>query len=382
MKVAAAPQVIAPKPSAKPNSAADLLGLGSSAANIDVYLGSEEYQNIDERHAAQMLGHFTQGMQAQGFPWRLQVSSQEGLSGKLTGTKDLGDMEALRRLQKGESVLFQPMRNLQLDLSSDSLGAIAAAGTVAGTDVASMSKLATITKNTRVSPGSQGFELRHGEPVEVRNLAELKLLYQMYRPEDKITSKNPVTMAANQLAHFNQPQGDYGWRFYQKDESNGAARIAKAFAKNALRGAAMGAAVGAMIGAPIGLFTQSLGAFFASAGIGAGAFALYGGVDGARSAAKGKPINTVEVLDSVLKQQPVEFQETQMRSVGVPVLGKVSWFSDRGKSSTINNPQELDTFYYMQNQAAKIEEPAKPAAPKPPATLVIDHSQHHYYLGR
>lgn len=372
---------ITPSTAARPKplpSAAEFIGLGGKASSIDVFLDSADYKNIDERNAAKMLGHFTQGMQAQGFPWRLKVASKEGLQGKLQGTQELSDLDALLRLQKGESVIFQPMRNLRLDLSSDSLGALAAAGTAAGTDVASMNKLATVSKNTKVTAGNQGFELRFGEPVEVKNLAELKLLHQMYNPAVQPDSKNPVAQAAHQLSYFNQQEGDYGWRFYQKDEGGATPRIAKAFYKNALRGAAMGAAVGAMIGAPIGLFTQSLNTFLAATGIAAGGFALYGGVDGARTAAKGKPLNTVEALQSVLNEKPVQVQETQMRSIGVPILGKVSWFSDRGKSSTVANGAELDTMFYLQNQAAKIEQPAKPEPPKPPTTVIIDQSQHFY----
>lgn len=369
-----------PKPTQAPkNSALDAIGLGSSVANIDVYLDGDEYKSIDEHSAARMLGHFTQAMQAQGFPWRLYASSKEGLSGKLTGTKPLSDLDALRRLQRGEAVLFQPMRNLQLDLSSDSLGAIAAAGTLSpGSDMSSVSRLAALSKNTRVSPGSQGYELKHGEPVEVKNLAELKLLYQMYSPQETITTKNPVARAASQLAYFNQQQGDYGWRFYQKDQSNALGRIAKQMYQNGLKGAAMGAAVGAMVGLPLGLVTQSLQNFLLAVGLSSGAFALYGGAEGARTAAKGKPLNTVAALDAVLKKQPLEFQETQMRSVGVPVLGKVSWFSDRGANNTVSSPEELETFYWMQNQAAKQPEEPKPPAPTAPTTIVIDQSQHYY----
>jgi hypothetical protein len=367
-----------PKPAPK-NSALESIGLGTSVANIEVYLDGDEYKNIDEHSAARMLGHFTQAMQAQGFPWRLYASSKEGLTGKLTGTKTLSDMDALRRLQRGEAVLFQPMRNLQLDLSSDSLGAIAAAGTLSpGSDMSSVSRLAALSKNTRVSPGSQGYELKHGEPVEVKNLAELKLLYQMYRPEETISTKNPVARAASQLAYFNQQQGDYGWRFYQKDQSNALGRIAKQMYQNGLKGAAMGAAVGAMVGIPLGLVTQSLKNFLLAVAAGSGAFALYGGAEGARTAAKGKPLNTVAALDAVLKKQPLEFQETQMRSVGVPVLGKVSWFTDRGANNTVSSPQELETLYWMQNQAAKQPEEPKPTPPAPPTTVIIDQSQHYY----
>ena len=371
---------ITPKRAPKQStSAADLIGLGSSAANIDVYVGGEEYQNISERDGAKMLGYFTQAMQAQGFPWRLQESTQEGLQGKLTGKKSMADIDALRRLQKGQPVIFQPMRNLQLDLSSDSLGAIAAAGSLgAGQEMTSMSRLATITKNTRVTPGSQGVELSHGEPVLVRNLSELKLLYQMYNPEEKIKTKDPVARAAHQLSYFNQQAGDYGWRFFQKDDSNSFGRMSKAFYRNSLRGAAMGVAVGAMIGLPVGIITQSLRNGLLALGAGTAAFSLYSGVEGVRTASKGKPLNTVEALDTILKDKPLQIQETQMRGIGVPVLGKISWFSDRGKDSTITGAKELDTFYWMQNQAAKPEE--TPAPPPPPSTVYIDNSVNHYHI--
>lgn len=365
----------------KQSSAADIIGLGSNASNIDIYLGGEEYQNIGERDAARMLGYFTQAMQAQGFPWRLQESTQEGLRGKLTGTQSLADIDALRKLQRGEPVIFQPMRNLQLDLSSDSLGAIAAAGSLgSGQEMTSMTRLANITKNTRVTPGSQGVELKHGEPVVVRNLSELKLLYQMYNPEEKIKSKDPVGQAAHHLAYFNQQAGDYGWRFFEKDSENALGRMAKAFYRNGLRGAAMGVAVGAMIGLPVGIITQSVRNGLLALGFGTAAFSLYSGVEGVRTAAKGKPLNTVEALDTVLKGKPLEMQETQMRGIGVPVVGKISWFSDRGKASTITGAQELETFWWMQNQAAKPEDP--PAPPPPPTTLVVDQSQHYYRIGR
>lgn len=367
-------------PKGNKSSAADLLGINGDAANIDVYLGGDEYKNIDEKAAAKFLGYFTQAMKAQGFPWRLYESSQEGLEGKLSGKKRVSDLDALRRLQKGEPVLFQPMRNLQLDLSSDSLGAIAAAGTIGGAAEAnSMSKLANLTKNTRVTPGSQGIELRHGEPIEVRNLAELKLLHQMYNPDEKLMSKDTVGKTAHQLAYFNQQAGDYGWRFYQKEDANAFGRIAKAFYRQALSGGAMGVAVGAMVGLPVAVLTQSMRNGFIALGVGAGAFALYSGADGAMTAAKGRPLNTVEALDAVLKDHPIELQETQMRGIGVPVLGKISWFTDRGNPSTISNAQELDTFWWMQNQAAKMEEPAKPEPPKP-TTVVIDQSRHYYNL--
>jgi hypothetical protein len=367
-----------PKPKNSP-SAADLIGINGTKSNIDVFLGSDEYKNIDETSAAKMLGHFTQGMQAQGFPWRLYSSTKEGLQGKLTGTKTLADLDALRKLQNNEPVLFQPMRNMQLDLSSDSIGAIAAAGTIGGgAEITGMTRLANLTRSTRVTAGSQGFEVRHGEPIEVRNLAELKLLYQMYRLEEKLTSRDVVGRAAQQLSYFNQQAGDFGWRYYQKDDSNAIGRIAKGAYKDGLRGLAMGLAVGGMVGGPIALFMRSISPLLYGVGIGAAALGAYSGIQGARAAAKGKPLNTVEALDSILNNKPVEMQETQMRGFGVPVLGKVSWVSDRGMASTVDSPKQLETLFWMQHQGAKEDPPPQPPEPPKPTTVIIDQSKHYY----
>jgi hypothetical protein len=368
-----------PKPKPQ-NSAADLIGLGSNASRIDLMLDGDEYQGIDEKSGAKMLGYFTQTMKSQGFPWRLQESSSKGIEGKLNGTNKLSDMDALRRIQKGEPVVFQPMRNLKLDLSSDSIGAIAAAGSIGtGVEMSSMAKLANVTKNTRVSAGSQGLELKHGEPIEISSLSELKLLYQMYNPDETLNTKDTIGKTAHQLAHFNQQNGDYGWRFYQKEDTNAAARISKAFGGGLLRGAAMGAAVGAMVGLPLGLFTQSIQNATIALGIGAAAFGGYGAVEAARTASKGRPLNTTQALEAVLKDQPIEIQETQIRGIGVPVLGKVSWLSDRGLPSTVHDAKELETMWWMQNQSAKELEEPKPAAPPTPTTaILIDQSQHYY----
>lgn len=370
MKIQASPSTPLSKPSTPSGGLGNLVGLAPEPSNIDVFLGSDEYKNINEKTAAQMLGHFTQAMKAQGFPWRLYASSSEGLGGKITGTRPVGDIEALRRLQRGEAVLLQPMRNMQLDLSSDSLGAIAAAGTVGGgTEISSMSKLATLTKNTRVSAGSQGFEVRHGEPIEVRNLAELKLLYQMYRPEEELASRDRVGRAAQQFGFFNGQQGEFGYRYYQKDGSNPVGRVLRESYRAGARNAAMGVAAGALIGGPVALVLHSLPTFLAATAVGGVGFGLYGAAQAGRNAAKGRPLNTVEALDAVLKGQPVEIQETQMRSLGVPVLGKLSWISDRAASSTINTTQDLESLWWMQNRGAKEKEVAP--APKAPSQIYV-----------
>jgi len=58
--------------------------------------------------------------------------------------------------------------------------------------------------------------------------------------------------------------------------------------------------------------------------------------------------------------------------VGVPIIGKISWFSDHGKGSNIASASELETFYYMQNQAAKMPgKPEEKPKPTPPQQIVV-----------
>ena len=99
---------------------------------LNVHLDSPEYQNVKDLEAANMLGHFTQTMQNNGYPWKMHAAKTLA-DGSFKKGESVSDLEALQRLKKGEPVLMQPMRDLQLDLSSGSITAIAAAGSVAST---------------------------------------------------------------------------------------------------------------------------------------------------------------------------------------------------------------------------------------------------------
>ena len=130
---------------------------------------------------------------------------------------------------------------------------------------------------------------------------------------------------------------------------------------------------------PVGLFAGNWDVLKTLVTYGAVAGGAYKGLDSARVATKGVAVNAVEGLERVLEGKPVVLQQTQMRSVGVPIVGKVSWFSDYGKGSTIASTTDLDTFYYMQNQAAKLpsekEEPKK-EEPKQPIVIVNEVTVH------
>lgn len=350
---------------------------------LNIHLDQPEYQNIDELQAAKMLGHFTQKMQSQGYPWKL-YAAKPGKKGFVKGEK-VSDMEVLRRLQKGEAILMQPQRDLQLDLSSGSITALAAAGSVGGTAMDPIGRVATYSKNAQVSAGSQGLSLNFGEPILINSLAELKLLNQMYDPEQKIEGKSETAQAAHQFSYFTQKTvgSAFPWRFYTKDSSNPVWRVTKAGTKGAVSGAAIGAVVGGVAGGVLALAFRDWSFLKGGAAVGAAVGGARGGFDAIRTSRKGTPVNAVEALERVLEKEEVVFQESRVRSIGVPVLGKLSWFSDQGKGSSITSPEELNTFYYMQSGAdlpkPKAEPKKEEKKPEAPTTIIVDQSVHHHY---
>ena len=110
---------------------------------------------------------------------------------------------------------------------------------------------------------------------------------------------------------------------------------------------------------------------------------LSGGYESARTSLKGTPINAVEALEGVLNEKEVIFQESRARSVNVPILGKISWFSDQGEGSKIQDTEQLNTFYYMQSQTElpKAKAPSKKKKAEKPASApvtIIDQSIHYH----
>lgn len=346
---------------------------------LDIHLDQPEYQNIDKLAAAKMLGHFVQTMQNQGFPWKLYEATAQGETGYKRGEL-LSDKDAFMRLQKGEPLLMQPMRDLQLDLSSGSLGAVAAAGTLAGRPLNGLGTVAEASKNTQISAGSQGFTIKNGEPIVINSVAELKLLNQLYNSEQKLESKDAVTTAAHQLSYFTQKtQGsNYPWRFYTKDEGNAALRMTKSTLKGAATGAALGAAVTGVLGLGVALFARDINYLYGALAVGAAVGGAGGGYSALQTSSKGNPINAVEALERIVSNQEVVFQETRARTTPLPLISKMSWFFDQGKGSAISSVDELNTFYYMQSGAELPKAPEKKPEPTP-TVVVLDQSVHNHY---
>lgn len=350
---------------------------------LNIHLDSPEYQNIQDLEAANMLGHFTQTMQNNGYPWKLRAAEKLP-SGEYKNGGAVSDLEALNRLKKGEALLLQPMRDLQLDLSSGSITAIAAAGSVASTDLTGLSRVAAYSKNAQVSAGSQGLSVKFGEPVVIENYSQLKLLHQMYDPAEKIQTTSPTAKAAHQFSYFTQKtvSSAFPWRFYEKDESNPILRVSKHTVKGALTGAAVGGALAGVLGAVMAFGFKDWSYLSGAAAVGATIGGVSGGWESARTSLKGTPVNAVEALEKVLGNKEVVFQESRARSINVPIIGKISWFSDLGQGSKIESPDQLNTFYYMQSQdeLPKAPEPKKKEEKKPePSVVVIDQSVHHHY---
>lgn len=356
---------------------------GPKYDKLDIHLDQPEYKNVSDLEAANMLGHFTQTMQDTGYPWRLRVA-KSGSDGSYKKGEKISDFEALNRLKKGEPVLMQPMHDLQLDLSSGSFTAIAAASSVATADTTGLTKVANYSKNAKVSAGSQGFPIKFGEPVIVEDYSQLKLLHQMYDPADKIQGKSETAKAAHQFSYFTQKAGTsaFPWRFYVKDGSNPFLRVGKRTLGGTAAGGAVGAAAGLVFGGLLGFAMGDVQNFaIGGASIGGAIGAVKGGSDALRTSLKGTPVNAVEALENVLNNKQVYFQESRARSISVPIIGKLSWFNDNGKASAISDPDDLNTFYYMQSQE-KLPQPAKKEEKKPapkPQTVIIDQSISHHH---
>lgn len=333
---------------------------------IEIPLQHDNYTNISLDEAAKMMGYFTQKMQNLGFPWSLYEIKEH----RMKRRSKISELEALRRLQDGKEVLFQPMRNMQLDLSPESIGAAAKLG---GEQLKPVGDVATLTSGTKVSAGGEGFEVRYGAPVIIKNFGELKFLYELYNP-DAVSEKDKKEAepskiivvgdykppepkedtfgkTAHNLSYYAQKTMGtaHPWRFIKEGDGT-AIRMLKGLFNRGLPGALIGAGVGIAIGGPIGLFTGSWSTAITLASYGA---MIGGGLmsfEGARDAIKGVDINAFETLSRVLEKKPVMLQERKKHSVNLPVLGNFSWYNDYGKGSVIRSPEELELFTKMQNQ--------------------------------
>jgi hypothetical protein len=208
-------------------------------------------------------------------------------------------------------------------------------------------------------------ETSFGVPIEIKNKAELKFLYELYNPEAKAkdAAAGSFKEAAGELAFFTTGTmaGQHPWKLY-KDEGQ---------MKNFLRMTA-GAVKSGGIGAAIGMAALSIFSLPALAvlpiggtiGIATGAAigGTIGAIKGAFSRRKGVEINAFEALARLSNNEPVNFQEKKKREIGISIpfpvnvqLGSLSFYSDHGEGSVLSDFKDLKLFHEM--QAQQIQDP-------------------------
>ncbi|MCD4782645.1 MAG: hypothetical protein K8T10_02320 [Candidatus Eremiobacteraeota bacterium] len=314
---------------------------GRKYSSVEINTNLPEYQNVSQDDAAKMLGYFTQKMEAQGFPWALHTP-KKGFLGKM---KQIGEFEALKRLEKGDPIVFQPKRVIGLGFNPPQLK---------GKDITGQEA------KGKFDMKSGGMEVKFGVPVEIKNKGELKFLYQLYNPDVEIEEAegNEMRTAARELAFFTKGTmaSQYPWKMYKNEgKLSKAWKIAKGTAKKGLIGAGIGAAVTSIftipaiaigsIGGPVGL----------AAGIAVGA--AIGIFSGLKANSKGTEINAFESLARLAEEKPVYFQEKKKREIGISIpfpvgiqLGSLSTYSNHGEGSTISDLKELKLFHKIQEQ--------------------------------
>lgn len=322
----------------------DLINSEIYGDKIDIDLSHESYKDISMKDAAKTLGYFTQKMESEGFPWELYKPEDKGIKHK----KQISEMEALNRLKKGEEVIFQPMRSLNLSLDSDNLSAISSIG---GESMQPIGDVAGKAEAANVS-GKMGIDVKNGEPITIKSFGEMKLLSELYNPDIKPAEDDSVGQAANALSFFTKTtQGSSRpWRFVSAENSNSVIRTIKNVITKAVPGAIAGAVAGLMIGGPIGLVAGATGIVTTSLIYGAGAGTAITAANAIKKSAKGQEMSSYKALENVINGKPVILQEQKAKSISLPIVGNLTWYTDSGKGSVVTGLEELELFTTMQNQ--------------------------------
>lgn len=325
--------------------------LESSQDPVDHYLSSQPFSSISRKEAAAMMNFFAGKMHEQGHPWRLfSVDTNEK-------PKQLHELDAIKRLEQGQPVEFRPYMSRQMELTTDSIDELSPAGALgSGYEPPPVGQ-------TVANPGFLGLEHANGKSTVVHNLAELKLMHQLYAgqsQEDQLNlaqSDREISEAVKNLSTFARSHGTTSWRFLNQADRPSAARLGWDVAKGSIGGLALGAALGGIIGAPISMWTGSWMPFQGLTAAGAAVFSVLKGKEAYVQASKGSSLNGLETLHRLVDNQPVTIQRTQLRSVGLPVIGKITSFNDYGQAATISSLEDLQTL-------ADIHQKPAPKAPE------------------
>jgi hypothetical protein len=306
---------------------------------IDQYLSSQPFNAISRREAASMMNFFADKMHDQGHPWRLFTSETTGAK-----PKQLHELDAIKRLEQGKAVEFRPYMSRQMELTTDSIDELSPAGALgSGYEPPPIGE-------TVANPGFLGLEHANGKSTVVHNLAELKLMHQLYAgqsPEEQqnlAASDREISDAVKNLSTFARSHGTTSWRFLDQADRPSTARLGWDVVKGSVGGMALGAALGGIIGAPISMWTGSWMPFKGLTAAGAAVFTALKGKEAYIEASKGSSLNGLETLHRLADHQEVTIQRTQLRSVGLPVIGKITSFNDYGQAATISSLEDLQTL--------------------------------------
>lgn len=200
--------------------------------------------------------------------------------------------------------------------------------------------------------GKMGIDVKNGEPITIKSFGEMKLLSELYNPDIKPAEDDSVGQAANALSFFTKTtQGSSRpWRFVSAENSNSVIRTIKNVITKAVPGAIAGAVAGLMIGGPIGLVAGATGIVTTSLIYGAGAGTAITAANAIKKSAKGQEMSSYKALENVINGKPVILQEQKAKSISLPIVGNLTWYTDSGKGSVVTGLEELELFTTMQNQ--------------------------------
>lgn len=311
---------------------------------VHIYLNDDSYYNVEQVAAAKMIGHFTQKLKMEGFPWELR---KEVAVGPLKVPRPVSEMEALQMLQNGEEVLFQPKRIIDLNLSPDAVGSLALLSTPAAPAAA-----AATLKQANVKIEGAGRQIPYGKPVPVHSFGELKLLFDMYNPEAQLTQGDELSDISKKIAFFAMKRHNtpYPFSFYKASPSSRWTNALKSGAAGAIAGCIIGGVTGLLLQGPIGTALGVKVGMLAGAKLGAIGFGLYRGAKELFVSKSKDEINVFEAMDRITKGETVILQEKKLHSLSMLIFGKLTYFTDYGRGSEIKSKNDLDIFHAMQNQ--------------------------------
>jgi hypothetical protein len=231
-----------------------------------------------------------------------------------------------------------------MEVTTDTLDSLSPAGALgSGNDMPDLHE-------TVLHPGFLGLEASYGKPVELNSIAELKLLHDLYAAGPEIPVNDRTTDTIDSLSTFTRQRDTTAWRFYNQEARPSILGQTWETLKGVGGGLLLGAALGGVIGGPLGLWTESWSTFLGLTTAGAAWFGQQRGREAWQESQKGQPLNALETLDRVLNDKPTVIQKTQLRSVGLPVLGKFTWHTDYGPGASVANSEELHLLSDIHSQ--------------------------------